>query len=385
MKASIQVIKPETLQYTNRFLFFYGNRGGGKSTTAANKVIMEAIKHPESLSLVVRKTSNSIRLSVYRTILKELEKWGIPYTSTKQSITFSNGSIIDFQSLYLSSGNRNERLKSTTYDLIWIEEATEMSVEDFQILNELLRGNKGQNQMIITFNPPPRSTNPVYTWYELHKKKAKRIFFDNRDNPMISKEYIEELEQLKEYDEGRYLRYAKGKWGVDTQQALIYTNWEEADEMPADGKEAYGLDYGYNHPSCLVRAIMKEEERTIYVQQLIYETKLLTEDIADIMEKAGVNSPIYADHEPDRNKVLTNKGFIVFKANKDVGAGIDKVKSFKLKIVNSPDIVAEIKEYSYMKDQDGNVTEKPIKIFDHSMDAMRYAIMGLQTESLQIF
>ena len=376
MEKTIKVVNPDILENYKRFLFVYGNRGGGKSTTITHKIIWDTIRNPKSKTLVVRKTKPSLELTVKRLIMEELEKLVLPYVHTGDTIRFLNGALIDFQSLYLSSGGRNERIKSATYDRIWAEEATELTLEDFHMLNEILRGNHGRNQMILTFNPPARNSNPIYKWWDIKKKQSERIFFDNRKNPYLKKEYIEELESLKDYDYGRYERYALGKWGVDTEQALIYPNWDEVQEFPECDEIVYGLDFGFNNPTALMKVGIKE--RDLYLQEMLYETHLTNSQLIERLLDFGIEGSIYADAaEPARIEEISAEGFNIYPANKKVGDGINKVKEYHIHIYDSPNLIDEIKEYTYKKDRNGNILEDPVKFRDHLMDAMRYAVMGI--------
>ena len=371
----VEIINKEIFDNYTRFLFVYGNRGGGKSTTIANKFIKDTIENPLSKSLAVRKTSPSLKITIIRMIKEELLKWGIPYKMVADNITFPNGSLIDFQSLYLTGGGRNERIKSATYDRIWGEEPTEFTLEDFYNLDEILRGNKGHNQMILTFNPPARNTNPVYKWYDIQKERADRVFFDNHNNPYIPKEYLEQLDRLKEHDVGRHKRYALGEWGVDTTQALVYPKWNSVNEFPECEQIIYGMDFGFNNPSAIVKIGIRENE--IYCQELLYQRHLTNGELIKEMDKLDIRDSIYADSaEPARIREIGEAGYDIHSANKKVLEGIEAVKSYIINIVNSPNMEEEIREYAFKRDRAGNILEDPVKFNDHDMDSMRYGVIS---------
>jgi phage terminase large subunit len=153
------------------------------------------------------------------------------------------------------------------------------------------------------------------------------------------------------------------------------------DELPEGGDEWFGLDFGYNNPSALVRVVEKDQE--IFIKQELYESKLTN---ADLMGKLRQIVPaykeIYADcAEPQRIEEFSRSGFNVFPANKSVEDGIDTVKRRVLHIVRpSDELVREIKSYKWKEDKNGVMLEEPVKFNDHLMDAMRYAI---HTKSLQ--
>ena len=87
---------------------------------------------------------------------------------------------------------------------------------------------------------------------------------------------------------------------------------------------------------------------------------------------------IFCDNaEPKTIEELVRAGFNAKPAEKDVYAGIQKVKSQPLNITpDSSNLIKEIKSYKWKVDKDGKVhpDESPVKIWDHLCDAMRYAI-----------
>ena len=384
-EVTIEVINPEVIEYREKYLFVYGSRGSGKSTTVAHKIISHALEYPKSKILVTRKTLPSLRVTAMRILLEELDKYQVPYDykKTDHEIHFHNYSTIFFIPMYLTTGGRNERLKSSTFDWIWVEEATEFSFEDIKdVLVPTLRGQHGWRQMIFTFNPPPRANHWIYEWYDLqHKRKrARKVHFAYLDNPFLTDDYIEELESLKEYDEGLYRRYALGEWRVDIQEALIYTNWDTEILQGEPVEWIGGIDFGFNNPSVFLLIGLKEND--VYVHREIYERNLLNKDFGEkiiaLLKKHNlpINIPIYADGaEPDRIQELCNMGLNVYPAEKDVNGGINALKRMRIHIdPECENTKQEIMSYEWMKDKDGNLLDKPIKAFDHSMDALRYAV-----------
>lgn len=388
INLEIAMVKPEICSYREKFLFIYGSRGSGKSTSTAHKVIRHAIESPQAKILVTRKTLPSLKVTAMSIILEELQKYeGIPWKEVKtdNTITFFNKSSIFFIPMYLSSGSRNERLKSSTFDWIWIEEATEFTLDDVKdVLAPTLRGRKGWRQMIFTFNPPARKNHWIYNWFDIQnkRKRARKVHFHWKDNPFLPEDFIEELESLKEYDEGLWRRYSLGEWGVDVDENLIFTNWDteilegEADEWIG------GVDFGYNNPSVFLLIGLKDE-KDVYIHREIYERRLLNrefgERILSLLEEARVSHdiPIFADSsEPDRIEELCRMGLNVYPADRsDVLERIDFVKGLKLHIdPTCRNTLNEIQSYEWMKDKDGNVLDRPVKAFDHAMDSMTYAL-----------
>lgn len=384
IEREIYVIHPEVILNKTKYLFLYGSRGSGKSTTAGHKILFHALNTSNAKILVTRKTMPSLRVTCWELIKSLLSEYGIEaeIKNTVHEIHFFNGSAIYFIPFYLSSGERNERLKSTTWDWIWVEEPTEFSFEDIKELNATLRGQRGWRQMIFTFNPPRRATHWIYSWFDLKSKSgdAEKIHFYYLDNPFLPEDYKKELEALQEIDEGLYKRYTLGQWRVDTQEELIYKNWliSPLDHEPQEW--IGGMDFGFNNPSVFLLIGLDENHayihREIYVRH--YTNTEFGEKVINLLQALGIplDIPIYADAaEPARIEELFQMGLNVYPASKDVLKGIDTVQSFYLYVdpecVNT---ISELESYCWLKDKDGNLLDKPINIFNHSMDALRYAL-----------
>ncbi len=117
-----------------------------------------------------------------------------------------------------------------------------------------------------------------------------------------------------------------------------------------------------------------------YVEEMIYQTKLTTSDLAERLKDLGISNyvEIFCDNaEPKTIEELTRAGFNAKPASKDVYAGIQKVKSQPLIISpSSVNLIKEIRSYRWKVDKDGKIhqNEEPVKMWDHLCDAMRYAI-----------
>jgi phage terminase large subunit len=79
-------------------------------------------------------------------------------------------------------------------------------------------------------------------------------------------------------------------------------------------------------------------------------------------------------------------GLNIHKADKDVWAGIVKVKSFPLFVTNgSKNLQRELQSYKWKKDKEDNIIEEPVKANDDGIDAMRYAIFNFHDKPKFVF
>jgi len=269
-----------------------------------------------------------------------------------------------------------EKLKSISgITGIWVEETTEISEEDFNQLNLRLRGQtKYPKQITMTFNPVSALHWLKKRFFDSTKHEAFTLKTTYEDNKFIDDEYKKVLEDLKSQDEIYYQIYARGEWGLLSN--LIYTDWEVTAELPKSFERIFwGLDFGYNNPSALVKVGIYDQQ--IYILDEFYKTGLTNSELTSILEKkVQKHEDIYADSaEPARIEEIRRKGLNIYPAIKSVKDGIDLVKRHKLHISGEcTNFIKEIQAYKYKKDKDGNVLDEPVKFLDHAMDAVRYAL-----------
>jgi len=360
-----------------------GGAGSSKSYSTAQWMIATAFNHPGISILCTRKTFPSLRITSYKLILQLLTDYQLPYelNKTEHLITFNNNSEILFKSL-----DEPEKVKSAEFDRIWIEEATEISLNDFQQLDLRLRRNRAPpDQMYLTCNPIGKLS---WVYKELvEKKRADTIFFNSNyhDNPFLSQDYINSLEEKASQDHNLYLIYCLGEWGI--LENLIYTNWEPIDSIPEDPDETiYGLDFGFNNQTALIEISVKDN--CFYLQEILYESKITNQELCRRLEDLIIDRErcMYADSsEPARIQEIFDHGFNVHPAvkhadtivKKGVNEGIDFVKTKHLYITkDSVNVFKEINSYKWKEDKDKNILDEPVKFNDHLMDAIRYALVS---------
>jgi phage terminase large subunit len=266
-----------------------------------------------------------------------------------------------------------EKLKSISgITSIWVEEATELSSDDWTQVDLRLRGKtKNYKQIILTFNPVSANHWIKKRFFD-SQIKSKIVQSTYKDNRFIDSEYKQVLEHLKDEDEEYYKIYARGEWG--THGNFIYSNWTILKDVPDMDEIIYGLDFGYNNPSACLKIGIKDGE--YYIFDEIYRTHLTNSDLIELLKPFAGKGTIYADSaEPNRIEEIQRAGFNIFPADKDVKDGIDFVKRQKLLVdPKCANTLKEIEGYKWKQDKDGNSLDEPVKFADHAMDAMRYAI-----------
>lgn len=198
-----------------RYEVFYGGAGSGKSHFVAQKKIYQHMKDTGRKTLVVRKVAKTIKNSVFALLQDVISDWNVGqlFTVNKSDyeITCINGNKFIFAGL-----DDVEKLKSIAgVTDIWIEEASEITQEDFQQLDLRLRGlSVLQYQITITFNPISITHWLKAFFFDDVKANTSILKTTYKDNRFLDAEYIEVLLSLKDKDPYYYAVYAIGEWGV---------------------------------------------------------------------------------------------------------------------------------------------------------------------------
>lgn len=384
------------LKCKDRFLVLYGSAGSGKSHFIAQKWLVRILVGMKTGKkhrfLALRKTQPAVKKSVFALIKKYIYAWGIDHlvkiNSHEMTFTFVGGSEIICGGL-----DDPEKIKSIEgITGIWLEEATEFTVDDFRQLNLRVRGfTESYKQIILSFNPISKTSWVHKEFFKSPKDNATVVHSTYKDNRFLDDEYIKVLEDLEEEDPAYHRVYALGEWGE--LKGLIYGNWDVIDKFPDNvDEEIYSLDFGFNNPSCLLKIGIKDSKH-VYIQELIYESKLtngqLIEKTEDLVEEEKVDKEhlFKADSaEPDRIQEFSNAGFFITpcrKGKNSVKDGIDVVKRKKLHITkDSVNVIDEIQAYKWKEDKEGNTLDEPVKFKDHGMDAIRYGIGDMEDEAV---
>ena len=277
-------------------------------------------------------------------------------------------------------------------DHLWLNETMEITKKDFDQLEMRTSG-----LIILDYNPYDDS----HWVFDLQKRKdVKKIHSTMLDNPYNPPAIINKIkgyeptpENIEQGTADNYMWEVYGLGKKARLQGAIYTNWDVVEEIPTDCKLiGYGLDFGYtNDPTAIVALYTKDNE--LYWDELLYETGLLNEDIA---EKMGYLMPVrdiytYADSsEPKSIETIKRKGFNIKGATKGADSikfGIDFLKGYKMHITKrSINLESELRKYKWAEDRSGKSLNVPIGKNDHGCDAMRYvATMCLQKRKARSF
>lgn len=346
-----------------------GPAGTGKSRACLEKILMVCLRTKDVRALIVRKTLSSLGSTALVTwrnfVAKEALATGdvVYYGGSAQEAPqyrFKNGSTITIGGM-----DRPTRIMSSEYDIIYVQEATELSLEDVDMLNTRLRNWK------ITFQQLLMDCNPADPdhWLKRRCNEKKTVLIESRheDNPRIFNEdgslteqgavYISKLDALTGVRKKR-LRYglwvsAEGTIYESYDPAIHVLKWERDEEgnpipLPWEWARYWVIDFGYRNPFVL-QWWAEDSDGNLYMYREIYMTGLLIEDavklaLAQVTEQVreewvGFDGPqsrtitqwtepkpraVICDHDlTDRKTFERHAGLGTQAAFKDVSTGID--------------------------------------------------------------
>lgn len=356
-----------------RFILNVGGSRSSKTYSLSQLIIIKCLQNPNYVVSVVRKTFPTLRATVMRdviTVLKEMNIYDIKnHNKTENLYKFDNGSFIQFFSC-----DDEQKLRGRQHDIVWCNEANELDFEDFQQLNMRTR-----DKMIFDYNP-----SDLFTWLNdlLLRDNAVNIHSTYLDNPFLTEPQKKEIEALKDIDENYYKIYALGLQAIA--KSTIFTHWKTTDVIPERAKNNFkvGIDFGYTHPTSIVKVYNWEDE--LYVEQLLLESRMTAQDIVSRLPSLGITTSdeIYADSaRPEIIEDIKKGGYNIKGANKNVKEGIDWMKSNKLFVLNTcVELIKEFRMYKYKSNGD-MVLEEPVKANDDGIDSARYAAIAFKVNT----
>lgn len=372
LKIQATTVFQRNWEANNRYIVNIGGSRSTKTYSILQLLIVKAIESTEPLVIsIVRKSLPSLRISVMRDffdILKNLDLYNVESHNKTENTYLLNNTLIEFFSI-----DDAQKRRGSKRDILFINEANELTYEDFFQLNI-----RTTTQVYLDFNPSEQF------WYndKLQSRDDVTIIHSTyKDNPYLNKEQVNEIERLQFTDLQYYQIYALGQFagGMD----LVY-QYIPIDDIPVDSAKLVGLgmDYGFtNDPTTLVE-VWKDND-SIYLNELLYERNLTNQDIADKLSEYGVDRyiEIIADSaEPKSIEEIRRLGFNIKPAQKGPDSilnGIDILKRKSIHVTKqSINLIKELNNYKWVTDKNGNKLNKPVDAFNHALDAVRYVALN---------
>jgi phage terminase large subunit len=289
------------------------------------------------------------------------------WNATDSIYTFETGNQIEF-----FSTDNADKLRGARRDWLFMNEANNNSFDAFEQLE--VRTKKG---IFIDYNP----TNEFWVQNDLMGKRddIEFIILTYKDNEALSDEIIKSIEQRKNRPHWWQV-YGLGQLGE--LEGKIYKNWLIIDELPHEAKlERYGLDFGYTNDPTAIVGVYKYNNAYI-LDEVCYTKGMSNKEIADTLKDVDRALVIADSAEPKSIDEIRAYGINILPATKGQGSvkqGVQYVQNQQISITKRfTNLIKEYRNYMWVTDKDGKVLNEPEDIWNHAMDAVRYAFNSLK-------
>lgn len=347
-----------------------GSSRSAKTYSIIIFLITYILQHPGIRLSIVRKTLPSLKASAlvdFKNILMKMELWSDKQFNRSDFIyRFKNGSWVEF-----FSTDEEQKIRGRKRDILFVNEANEISPMEWQQLK--MRTTKFS---IIDYNPSFSEEH----WIETENKDPDTHHFIStyKDNPFLEQKIIDDIEKLKDRNKSLWTVYGLGLRAVI--EGRIFESYEIVEDIPAYVKKRFvGMDFGYtNDPTAIVEVGLHEYD--LYLDEICYQTKMLTSDIIGALKTNCKNRKIISESaDPRLIDEIYNAGLNIHAVEKFQGsimAGITKMQEYSIKITKrSTNIKKEIDNYVYDQDKEGKYINQPVDEFNHAIDGARYVIL----------
>jgi phage terminase large subunit len=320
---------------------------------------------------------------------------------------FSNGSVI-----VIGGMDKATKIMSSEYDVIYVQEATELTVNDWEALTTRLRNGRISFQQLIADCNPDMPTH----WLKARADEGMTTLLQSvhEDNPTlfnedgtvtdIGKDYIGKLDRLTGV---RFLRLRKGIWAAA--EGLIYEEWNsnvhliDRFDIPNDWPRYWAIDFGFRNPFVCQWWAEDPDGKLILYREIYHTNKTVRQHAKDILaimkDKDGnwtepTPRAILCDHDAEGKAVLEEElGLGTQNAHKAVKEGIEAVQNrladSSIAIMRDALVTLdpalrdsgrpvctqeEIVGYVWAMGPNGRIKDEPVKENDHGMDASRYMV-----------
>lgn len=357
----------------------YGGRYSLKSHTVARYLLIRA-RMAKTRVACFREFQNSINESSYQLLADLIKHFKLTeFEITNNSIVNKlNGSDFLFKGLW----HNEQSIKSIEgIDIAWVEEAQTVSKESLEVLTPTIR--KEGSQIIYTYNRLLED-DPVHQRLVLEGRPNTLILNINYEiaikYKMMPDVIFQEIEDDKKNRPSLYEHKWLGMPGSLDQK--IYKNWNIIETVPHEARlERIGLDFGYSNDPTAIVAIYKYNNGYI-LDEVCFQKGMSNKEIADTLKNTERALVIADSAEPKSIDEIRAYGINILPTTKGQGSvtqGIQYVQSQKISVTQrSSNIIKEYKSYMWRKDRAGKTLNEAEDMFNHSMDALRYAFSSMK-------
>tara|TARA_R110000796_G_scaffold242519_1_gene364601 strand:+ start:818 stop:2038 length:1221 start_codon:yes stop_codon:yes gene_type:complete len=364
-----------------RYRAAHGGRGSGKSHAFA-ELMVERCVAAKTKCICIRELQKSLSFSVKLLIEEKIKHLGVDhlFEVLHDRIKGTNGSLILFQGMQNQTASSVKSLEG--FDIAWMEEAQDISEKSLEVLRPTIR--KPGSEIWATWNPC-NDDDPIEFFRTDPPKNSIIVEVNYSDNPWFPNVLLPEVEYDRKRDYDKFKHVWLGQF-EESSEARIFNNWTvEEFDTPLDTMFKFGCDFGFAHPTVLVRCYLVG--RKLYIDYEAYRVECEVLDLPHLFGTipdsdlfpvlADAASPSYISH---LNKHGYPKVYGAAKGPGSIKEGNDWLKTYDIIVhPRCKHTITELNNYKFKVDpHTQKVTGVPKDDNNHVIDALRYACEGVR-------
>jgi phage terminase large subunit len=364
-----------------------GGQGAGKTIGIIILLINHCLHQRLKEVTIVQGELTKLKKTAMLDFLKIMKAYGLfidnCWNKSESIYRFPNGSFIEFLGM-----DKADVGKGFRRDVLYFNEINKGGIT----LDAYVQFASRANMVYCDFNPDRK--------FWLHEEiitdpDTDFLILTYQDNEHLAEKEVTEILKYKEKGFYKYegltpvdlfkesnikSKYWANKWRVyglglvGSLDGVIFSNWSEIRSVPEEARYiGTGLDFGYsNDPTAIVDVYTYNGKRIL--DEVCYRTRLVNSDIARYLKGKGV---VYADSaEPKSIEEIRRTGVDIRPASKgpdSIAYGINTMQAQEYLVTKrSINLKMELQSYTWAVDRDGNLTTKPIDVYNHLCDGIRY-------------
>jgi len=367
---------------TKKYIAVRGGQGSSKTFSILTILINHASSKANRNIYVVSAELTKMRETVIKDFVTIMSEAGIFNQDNFLAGTlykYPNGSTIKFLGL-----DKEDVGKGLRSHVVYFNEVNKVNQETFRQMAS--RSDK----IYLDYNPDAE----FYVDTDiLPRPDCDFVQLTFKDNEQLKEGERDEI--LNYYNQGYNLdgtvknKYWANLWqvyglgNIGNLIGVIFENWNEVDEIPKEAEFiAYGMDFGFTNDPTTLTAVYRYNSE-LYLDELLYKTKLTNSDIILEFEKLGIQKQqmIVADSaEPKSIEDIRRAGYRIEGAKKGADSiknGLDTLLRNPINVTKrSTNLKTELRTYRWATDKDGKQTNVPEAGNDHAIDGVRYVALN---------
>ncbi len=367
---------------TKKYIAVRGGQGSSKTFSILTLLINHASSKPNRNIYVVSAELTKMRETVIKDFVFIMTEAGIFKQDNFLAGTlykYPNGSTIKFLGL-----DKEDVGKGLRSHVVYFNEVNKVNQETFRQMAS--RSDK----IYLDYNPDAE----FYVDTDIiPRTDCDFIQLTFKDNECLKEGERNEI--LNYYNQGYNLdgtiknKYWANLWqvyglgNIGNLIGVIFENWNEVDAIPKEAEFiAYGMDFGFTNDPTTLTAVYRYNSE-LYIDELIYKTKLTNSDIVKEFELLGIkkHDMIVADSaEPKSIEDIRRAGYRIEGAKKGADSiknGLDTLLRYPINITkHSINLKNEMRTYRWASDKEGKQTNVPEAGNDHAIDGIRYVALN---------